>query len=508
LEERVMVRIGWVIVLWAAVVGVTLAGCGGSGSNKAGEVGATKALVLTLANPLGDSSEVDGFVSEVSRLSAGSIRIVVKSGWRSGQVDYEDGLISDVRSGRADLGIAGTRAWDSVGVLSFRALGAPLLIDSYALEQRVLQSGLITAMLRGILRLGLVGLGVLPGPLRYVLGIARPLLAPSDYAGLRLGVQQSLVASATMRALGAHPVWFARSIAGLGGIEQHASSIQGNQYDKIGHFLTANVPLWPRPLVVFANRQALAKLSVEQRRILAEAVARDVIPEMKVVIANEQTGAAGLCRSRGVRFLAATGADLAALRRAVLPVYAALERDPQTGAEIRQIEAMRSALDPQPPLSCAEPVQLLAPTTRLDGVYRFTVTLADLQAAGADPSEAQAPENYGTQTFVLDRGRFAFTQQDAQACTWGYGTFRVTSTQLELSFANGGGIAPSGATNKPGEFFTFTWSLYRGALSLRRVPGATSPTPLIAKPWRLLSPTPSTRYFAKRCPPPANALTG
>ena len=83
-----------------AVVGVALmalVGCAGSGSDKAGGKAAGKPLVLTLANPLGDSEEVQGFSAEVSRLSGGTIRIDVQSRWRFGQAAFENGLIKDVR---------------------------------------------------------------------------------------------------------------------------------------------------------------------------------------------------------------------------------------------------------------------------------------------------------------------------------------------------------------------------------------------------------------------------
>ena len=96
--------------------------------------------------------------------------------WRLHQVDFETGLIGDVRAGKADLGAAGSEAWASVGVNSFRALNAPLLINSYALQDRVLRSPVIGQMLQGLRPLGLVGIGVLPGPLRKPLGISRPLL--------------------------------------------------------------------------------------------------------------------------------------------------------------------------------------------------------------------------------------------------------------------------------------------------------------------------------------------
>jgi len=144
----------------SGLVTVSLVGCAGPRLDKAGELVGHAPVILTLANPLGSSEELDGFATEVAQLSAGSIRIDVRSRWRYGQADFEDGLIGDVRSGKADLGVAGTRAWDSVGVTSLRALSAPLLIDSYALQERVIRSPLAAQMLNGLTPLGLLGLGV------------------------------------------------------------------------------------------------------------------------------------------------------------------------------------------------------------------------------------------------------------------------------------------------------------------------------------------------------------
>jgi len=493
-------------VVLLAVMAV-LAGCTGPGLDKAGGTQARQPVVLTLANFIGESVELDGFAGEVRRLSAGTMRIDIRSRWRPGQVDSENGLIGDVSAGKADLGVAGSRAWDSAGVSSFRALSAPLLINSYALQDRVLRSPVTGQMLRGLRPLGLAGIGVLPGPLRKPLGIARPLLRPSDYAGLRIGVQQSRVADATMRALGATPVWFpaTRAMTGLDGIEEQISSIEGYQYDKVGRYLTANVSLWPRPLVLFANGKTWAALTPAQRRILSRAVTGDRAAETDVARGNERIETAILCR-RGLRFLTASPADLAALRRAVQPVYHQLQRDPQTGRYIRQIEAMGKGVAAEPAPGCGHTARPAGKAGPLDGVWQFTTTAADLRALAGVSQGDIVPENYGTYTFVIDRGRFAFTQENRQACTWAYGTFTVTGDRFEWLFTDGGGIAPDGAVNKPGEFFTFRWSLYRGMLMLYPVTGAVSPNPSLGKPWPRISATPSARFLSKRCPPPAGAL--
>ena len=121
-----------------------------------------------------------------------------------------------------------------------------------------------------------------------------------------------------------------------------------------------------------------------------------------------------MCRRGQLRFLTASPAEVAALRRAVQPVYDQLERDPQTRRYIRQIEAMRQGISPEPAPGCAQTPLLAGKAGPLDGVWRYTDTAADLRAAGVSQGDI-VPENYGTFTFVIDRGRFAVTQENAQA---------------------------------------------------------------------------------------------
>jgi len=490
-----LVGVGLVLVL--------VAGCGGSSADKAGGTGGQKPRILTMADAGGDPGEFDGFAKEVARLSGGTIRIQVRSRWRAGQVKYETELINDVKAGKADLGWAGSRAWDSVGVMSLRALHAPLLIDSYVFQERVVRSPLVGEMLRGLEPTGLVGLGVLPGPMRKPLGISKPLVAPADYAGLTIGVQQSLVADKTMRVLGAKPVWFPAmgKIDRFDGIEQQTGSIAGNRYDTIGKHVTANVNLWPRPLVIFTGKKVLDSLSPDQRNALRQAVANVVSAHTALQRRDEQEAAGNLCR-RGLTFKTASRDDLAALRRAVHPVYDDLDRDPSTREAIAAIERLKRD-SPTPPDTlprCLSGGQVITGNaTPIDGVYEMTTN----KSAAAPEFFA---ENWGTWIFVFDGGRFAITQENKDACTWGYGKFRVKGREMAWTFTDGGGIAPNNAVNKPGEAFVFGWSRYRDALTVTPVEGAISPENFRAEPWHRISATPSSRYFSKRCPPPGNAL--
>jgi hypothetical protein len=197
--------------------------------------------------------------------------------------------------------------------------------------------------------------------------------------------------------------------------------------------------------VVFANGKTWAVLTPAQRRILTQAVTADLAAQTKFVRGGERTDTAILCRRGRLRFPDASPAGLAALRRAVQPVYAQLERDPQTRRYIRQIQAMRQGLPAEAAPGCAPATRPTGTAGTLDGVYRFTDTAAQLRAApGTTPGEMM-PENYGTWTLVLDRGHFATTQEDSQACTWGYGTFKIKGNKIEWLFTDGGSPTPDNA---------------------------------------------------------------
>ena len=111
-------------------------------------------------------------------------------------------MIHDVKAGKADLGWAAPRAFDDVGVAAFDALHAPLLIDSLPLERSGAREPARARDAGGLKPAGVVGLGILPGPLRKPLGVS-PLVRPEDYAGVTIALQRSQIGEQTLEALGA-----------------------------------------------------------------------------------------------------------------------------------------------------------------------------------------------------------------------------------------------------------------------------------------------------------------
>src|SRR5262249_61440481 len=137
----------------------------------------------------------------------------------------------------------------------------------------------------------------------------------------------------------------------------------------------------------------------------------------------------------------ATAAARRAVPRAARPVSSKRERPPETQRSREQTEASRQEISPGPARGFPHTPRPAGTAGPLDGVWQFTSTPADLRAIGT-PQGDIVPENYGTYTIVIDRGRFAFTQEDTRACTWGYGTFTVHGNQFEQLFTDGGGIPP------------------------------------------------------------------
>jgi TRAP-type C4-dicarboxylate transport system substrate-binding protein len=358
---------------------LAVAGCGTSTSDKAGGTH-HKPVVLTMANANFSPRDLEAFADEVAKRSGGTVHIRLANNWRWGQRDFEPATIRDVKAAKVvDMGWVGSRAFDELDVTSFDALHAPFAIDSYALEQAVLLSPIPDRMLAGMKPLGVVGLGVLPGPLRRPLSAPRPLRTLADFNGLRVGYQGAAEPADALRAFGARPV---RLVSGarwhvIDAIEQHLASIDANSYDDHARYLTTNVTFWPRPMVLFINRRVFERLSSRQQQALAGAAHAVVAKTVSTIRAEDQGAMTDLCR-RGITLVSASPADIDELRSAATPLLARLARRPGTGSFLSAIAALRRRVAPagEPPLRCAN-LERPHGSGLPDGDYTTTITPAD-----------------------------------------------------------------------------------------------------------------------------------
>ena len=458
------------LVAAAAVALVTAASASaGSGPDKAGGRGQPSKPVgkpVTLVLATGDVAFGDAYAGAVTRLSGGTIRIDVRVG-RLLQANYERFTVEDVRRGKAQLGSVAARVWDTVGATSMRALVAPLLIDSLALQRRVLESPLAAQMLAGLDRAGVVGLALTPGPLRRPLGVTRPLRGPQDYRGATIGIKFGGVARSTFETLGAKVKGYTHGQVLFDGAELDLKTIADAEYDPRAKEITANVVLWPRPQTVFANRAAFARLSRSQREILRRAGREAIGPEAARIEAEQKDALSVIC-SRSPDVLAtASATELAAMRTALRPVYAELERDPQTKqliAAIRKLRGSGAAGEPEP--HCPGTTD----TAALEGRWQSTVSREEMRARGATAEEAATYSGSGE--LELNAGRWVFRGEHATVT----GTYRVDGDHVVMMM----GTCTANPCS-PGRKTAYRWSVYRDTLSFVRASVVTWPR-FLAKP--------------------------
>jgi TRAP-type C4-dicarboxylate transport system substrate-binding protein len=488
-------------VVAPVVAGLALAGCGGH--DKAGGTPATGTVTIEVA--MRDSSPrlITSYADAIARSSGAPTHIEPRTLWHAQEPDAEQQTIADVRRGRIAFALVSARALDTLGVQSFAPMLAPFAIDSLEAERRVLASGLADRGLAGIARTGVVGVAVLPGDIRHPLGRTRPLVRPEDFHGAFIGVRASALSKETFEQLGAATSYSSGDdFSSFDGIESDLRSIDGVRADEGAASLAADLALWPRVMVLVANRQAWERLS-DTRRDALRAAGRAALPAAIAFLRADDADAYDvLCRRGRVPFVRTTPADVAALRRAVAPVSQGLDR-----AAVAEIARLRGAAGapPRHP-ACHPPARTQpGPATPLDGVWTFDSDEADARAAHVAEADLTA-ENWGRHVLAFSHGRFAITQEDRAACTWVYGTYRVRGHRVTWEITDGGGHGPQNASNRPGEHFDYTWSRFKDTLRLAGVPGAVWAPNFIAKPWRRIGDDPRAAPLSRHCPPPPVGL--
>jgi TRAP-type C4-dicarboxylate transport system substrate-binding protein len=407
---------GKVIARLAGAVGAALmlAGCSGVPTGGVDKVaGDEEPTVLTMADLSGGlyhNPALQLFVDQVDEASGGGIHVEVVSEWGSFADGVEQIVVDDVASGKADLAWLPTRAFDTMGLNEFRALNAPMLIDSYALQGAVLASEIPAEMLPSLDQLGVTGLTMLAEGLRKPISVEGPLLSPDDYQGITFTSTLSEVHAESIRALGATAdVAIAQDrSAGLyngeiQGFEMNLLTYRTNNNQYMAPYVAANVNLWASPIVLIANPEALDALTPSRRESIVSAAA-DAARQSVTMVDVDSSEMTLLCET-GARFGAASSADLDAFAEAFEPVYASLAEDPTTADFVSRIEEIKSATEPEPALSVPADCTGASPIVvsvddggpepigdndgRFAGTYRWELTeeemLAFIEANGSVP---------------------------------------------------------------------------------------------------------------------------
>jgi TRAP-type C4-dicarboxylate transport system substrate-binding protein len=476
------------VVSVLALAVLTLAGCNGDEATKAGGSGASVTLrVGTDENPGRLAGlQVEEFARRVEDLSGGKLRI--EPVWEAagkGIRDWDQRVARMVVGGELELGMVPARAWDTEGVTSLRALHAPFLVTSDELLDQVVAGELADEMLAGLKGAGVVGLTLVPEGLRHPFAFGEPLLSATDYAGARIRAPRSDVAYALFESLGASAddlvdPEFEQAVSegSVAGAESSLGLVNSLPAVAVA---TGNVTFYPKVNSLVVNAETFAALDEGQREVLERAAAQTrawAIDAMPTDVEQAQAYCEG-----GGSIVHANEADIASLQTAAAPVYDELERDAQTRSlidAIRDLKSQATVADPAP-ATCDGSTD--GPTggsdggdpSVLDGVYRTSFTLADLERSPLleDVGELQ-DENWGDLTLTLDAGNVRFEQENEVAAYTTEGTFTVDGDVVVLTFTEGGNA---------NETFTFRWQLDGDTLRFERASGP-SPTPYVLQPWQ------------------------
>ena len=300
------------------------------------------------------------FARQVDDRSNG--RIVIEPVWHAGGEDPDDwdqAVARMVVSGELDLGLIPSRAWDTEGVDSLRALNAPFLVTSKAVVDDVVTGDVSAELLAGLDDIGITGLALLPEGFRHVFWWDRPLLSADDFAGATIRAPRSATTYAVLEALGATPddlvvgAGFEAgvndgSVAGAESSFALATGLPGSWTTTAG-----NVTLFPKINSLVANAEALAELTPDQRAVIMAAAAgtRDWAIANTV---DEATAAEDFCAAGGT-VLQADRAQVESLVLATRPVYDELEQDETTKRLISKIRALAEAAPPPAEITACEP---------------------------------------------------------------------------------------------------------------------------------------------------------
>jgi len=427
----------WAVAAVLAAWAIPLAACSGASSDKAGGDREIQPVVLKLASLSSDiPPQLKMFAEEVVQRSDRTLRIEFELEWRPGDPNAEHGTIEDVKAGKVDMAWVGARVFDTLDVTSFQALLAPLLVDTYDLEAQVFESGIPTSMLEGVEELGVVGIGVLPGPIRRLLGVNHPFLEPSDFDGQVIGGAENELSVRTFQALGAtlEALPAGGSLDGLDATEQHLAAIWGNRYNQDAQYVGANVNLWPRPLVIIAGEEVFQSQTPEHKAVLRAAATAAVPAALAATRVDDEDATLSLC-GQGMTFAVASEAELAELRKALEPVYAELTGDPKTKADIDAISNLKTEIPASaeaPACTSTEPpgTASLIPDGRYemsltkDDWLKAGVSTDDMVKAGLSVEEAEEEASGGVYTMIFDSGELTILRNGEPGFRASYTVFR------------------------------------------------------------------------------------
>jgi TRAP-type C4-dicarboxylate transport system substrate-binding protein len=440
-------------------------------------------LRLAVADPRGRPSEpyVLEFVEQVKALSNGNI--TVEPVWDAGEgmeAGSEVGVVQLVKERQADLGLAGSRAFDMEDITSFQALQAPFLITNDALSKAVATSDIASRMLDSLSSTEVVGLTLWPEDLRHPFSTTpnKPILAPEDFVGLNIRALPSDVTYALIEALGATPM------LGDSGYQGSESGLSQVVFITRTPTATGNVVFFPKFQVLFANHGTFETLTDSQRIILQNAA---VATQQKAIAEHpsEVDAATAWCADGG-SIVMASEAQVAAFEAAVQPVFVKIEQDPFNTEMITAIRELKAKTQPSAGAgACAPNVEPWSEGLLPNGTWTVDLSVEDLVGMGLSASEAAGWAGVGTFTFQDGKAVYRHEGESDYECE---ATYEVVEDFVRITYID----SPADQDMCNGVVEDVQWrldddGLHFQLIAAQNVPFLEDKAAYEAKPWQKIA---------------------
>jgi TRAP-type C4-dicarboxylate transport system substrate-binding protein len=435
--RKTMRRIGVTVI-----IGVAVAACGSSGATQSGDkVGnQSEPITLTLGSQEHAGSPgaaaVEAFVSAVAAASGGRITIKATLDVHTTGLAWDQDLIKRVVAGEFDLVMARAGAWHSEGVGSLDVLQLPGIVETDEQADRLVSNqAVVDQLLSGIDKAGMVGLGLYPDAPRYLMSLDGNDKFDSNALRDRLiRVPMSETVFDVLRAVGMSPVDLSFDDFTTQ-VSEGRITFTDNSFYRVPRtntvhgeppIVAANLTLHTKFLVLAGRPAALDALPDAQAKLVRDAAVLSMAEFVKTR-ERESDLLAGLC-ANGTKLVDVPDADRAEFMAQAAPVVASVSsalgddlmasvrasvgpfesphwscQDTSTPAETTVVGAASSQPDAATMVLPTKRSDVIpTPGDLPDGVYRFTETVAVLDAAEPNKSHTKADEFIGE--FVLSAG--------------------------------------------------------------------------------------------------------
>ena len=266
------------------------------------------------------------FKTLVEQGSGGRIQVLL---YPDGQLYGDQDEMQALQLGAVDMLAPSLSKFGRIGFPEFELFDLPFLFSQIADVRRITQGPLGKRLLERLGRQGLTGLGFFDNGFKQM-SANRPLLAPADFAGLRMRVQASRVIAAQMRALGAQPVTLAFSETRRAletGVVDGTENPISNFWTQGMHEVQTDLSLTEHGYLGYAvvvNQRFWQSLPSADSALLGQALREALDYGNAIADAENDKALAALRRAGTTRIHSLSEAQRARLRQTVEPVHKAL----------------------------------------------------------------------------------------------------------------------------------------------------------------------------------------